>query len=76
MRRVDLRCLVTRNRDDFIRLTLQFYNEMRAHYGVLIVPHSIPADRFTELAEALVRYASAHHMGRAEQGDAIDACRL
>ncbi len=54
------RVVVTRNRDDFIRLTLQFYNDGRPHHGVLIIPYSLPADRFTEIAEALVQYAVQH----------------
>jgi hypothetical protein len=57
------RCLVTRNRDDFIRITLHFYNAALAHYGVLIIPHSLPADRFAETADALIRYATAHPDG-------------
>ena len=54
------RCLVTRNRDDFIKLTLQFFNDHRPHYGVLIVPYTIPGDQFARIARILKTFASLH----------------
>ena len=34
--------MVTRNRDDFVKLTVSAYQSGKPHYGVLIVPYSIP----------------------------------
>ena len=62
------RCLVTRNRNDFIRLTLYFFNENRPHFGVLIVPYSYPGDRFSSIAEALKKYALNHKEGMDSHG--------
>jgi len=53
--------LVTRNRNDFIALTVQFFGENRPHAGILIVSHRIsnPA----RLAKLLSRFAAEHPAG-------------
>ena len=57
------RCIVTRNRSDYIRLTIHFFNENRPHSGVLIIPYSYPGDQFKIIAKALKEYALKHKEG-------------
>jgi predicted nuclease of predicted toxin-antitoxin system len=57
------RCMVTKNRNDFIKLSVLFFNENRPHFGVLIVPASYPGDKFSNIAKALKKYASKHADG-------------
>lgn len=52
----DNRMFVTRNRDDFIKLTVNFFHAGDAHPGVLIIPHSLPNNQPALLAHALHRW--------------------
>ncbi len=56
----DPRVFVTRNRDDFIRLTVQWFRTGEAHPGVVVVPRSLPNDQPERIAHALAAWAAAH----------------
>lgn len=56
----DSRLFVTRNRDDFIRLTVGWFAIGVTHFGVLIVPRSLPNDRPERIAHALAAWATRH----------------
>lgn len=59
------RCLVTRNRDDFLALTIQFFNENRKHCGILIVPHTLPGYNFSRIAKLIAKHTVKHPAGMA-----------
>ena len=54
------RAMVTRNRDDFITLTVQFFEALKPHKGLIIVPHTIPGSEFSKLATLLVKFSKDH----------------
>ena len=47
------RCVVTRNRNDFLELTKRFFSEGRSHHGVLIVPKSYRLKDYVRIAHAI-----------------------
>lgn len=57
------RATVTRNRDDFITLTVQFFNDLKPHRGLIIVPYTIPGSEFSKLAALLMKYSKDHPQG-------------
>ena len=54
------RCVVTRNRNDFLMLTEFYFHEGRSHYGVLIVPRSYPGSQPSKIAHAILSLSQNH----------------
>jgi hypothetical protein len=53
----DDRVMVTRNRDDFITLAVQFFHDLRPHKGLIIVPPTNPGPEFSKLAILLANFS-------------------
>ena len=54
------RVMVTRNRNDFIALTVRFFQDLNPHHGLIIVSHSIPGSDFNLLANRLLSCEKKH----------------
>ncbi len=48
------RCVITRNRNDFLVLTEFYFHEGRPHHGVLIIPRSYPGNKPSKIAQAII----------------------
>jgi predicted nuclease of predicted toxin-antitoxin system len=57
------RAMATRNRDDFIYLTVQFFEALKPHEKLIIVPHTISGSEFSRLADILAEVAIEYHRG-------------
>ena len=57
------RVMVTRNRDDFITLTVQFFEALKPHNGLIIVPHTLPGSEFSKLASLLAKFSKDYPQG-------------
>ena len=57
------RAMVTRNGNDFITLTVRFFQDIKPHYGLIIVPHSITGSNFNMLASLLSTCVKEHPKG-------------
>ena len=59
------RTMVTRNRDDYITLSVQFFEDLKPHKGLIIVPHTIPGSEFSKLATLLIKFSKERPEGLA-----------
>lgn len=66
------RIFVTRNRDDYIALTVEFYRTGEPHNGVLIVPRGLTNNRPERIAHTLKRWVDT----RAATPEAFDSYHL
>jgi predicted nuclease of predicted toxin-antitoxin system len=66
------RIFVTRNRDDYIALTVEFYRTGEPHNGVLIVPRGLTNNRPERIAHTLKRWVDT----RATTPGAFDSYHL
>ena len=57
------RCLVTRNRDDCLILTREFFDRSEPHEGVLVVSSRLAPDDFGRIAAALKEYLDLYGEG-------------
>lgn len=57
------RCVVSRNRNDFIRWTDEFAADGRPHAGVLIVPRSMLAASPDQISHAIQAFSVRHGEG-------------
>ena len=57
------RAMVTRNRDDFITLTVKSFEGLKPHEGLIIVPYTIPGSEFSRLAAMLAKFAKEFPRG-------------
>lgn len=57
------RTMVTRNRDDFITLTVQFFEKLKPHCGLIIVPYTISGYEFGKLSSLLNNYSKNQPFG-------------
>ncbi len=48
------RCVITRNRNDFLKLTEFYFQEGRPHHGIIIVPRSYPGNEPSRIARAVM----------------------
>jgi hypothetical protein len=55
--------MVTRNRDDFIALTVQAFENRSPHFGLVVVSHSISGSDFRGLAALLEKRAKKNPEG-------------